>query len=107
MFVFSKQGNKRFSQREGTRGMSVSFAVGILGIILLNIGMLPQLVRIIKYKDSQAISFLNVWMAVIGLFVMLAKSSIDGNLFFMLNYGVALALEVALLFVTYTYRREQ
>jgi len=85
--------------------ISNSFGFGLVAVVLLNAGMLPQIIRVIKYKDSQAISLLNVYMATVGLFIMLIKASLDNNTFFMINYLVATVLEVALLLATHLYRR--
>lgn len=83
----------------------VSFTIGLIAVVLLNIGMLPQIIRIIKYKDSQALSLLNLYAMCFGLAIMFFKAGFDDNTFFVINYGVALVLEVVLLFVTHLYRR--
>ena len=79
--------------------------LGLVAIFLLNIGMLPQISRVVKRQDSQAISLLNLFCMCLGLGIMLIKAATEDNTFFVTNYALALMLEVALLCVTIRYRR--
>ena len=79
--------------------------IGIVGSILLNFAILPQIFRVIKLKDSQEISLTSIFMALIGIIIMYFKAYSEHSKFFMLNYTLCGVLEVIFLFVTLKYRR--
>lgn len=79
--------------------------IGVLGTILLNIATIPQILRIIKLRDSKSISISNVLLAVIGLGIMLITALKSDTAIFILNYVVALVLEIVLLIITLKYRK--
>lgn len=79
--------------------------LGLVAIILLNVGMYPQISRVVKRQDSQAISLLNLFCMCLGLGIMWLKASVENNTFFVVNYAIAFLLEIILLCVTVRYRR--
>lgn len=79
--------------------------VGFIGIFLLNISMLPQIIRIIRLRSSTAISVINVSLAIVGLMIMLGQAAYEHTTFFTLNYAIALILEVVFLAITLYYRK--
>lgn len=79
--------------------------IGLIGIILLNFSVLPQIIRIVRLKDSQDISILSILIALIGIGIMLIKAYAEKSSFFMLNYELCGALDLIFLYVTLRYRR--
>ncbi len=79
--------------------------IGVIGTILLNIATLPQIQRIIRLRDSKSISISNILLAITGLGIMLLTALKSDTAIFILNYVIALVLEVALLVTTLYYRR--
>ena len=78
--------------------------IGVIGIFLLNISMLPQIIRIMRLRSSTAISIINVSLAIMGLMIMLGKAAYEHSAFFTMNYAIAVILEVAFLAITLYYR---
>lgn len=78
--------------------------IGVVGTVLLNISTVPQILRIIKLKDSKSISISNVLLAVLGLGIMLLTALKSDTAIFIFNYVVALVLEFVLLITTLKFR---
>ena len=80
---------------------------GFIGIILMNVSLIPQIYRVFKLKDSEALSITNVLCTTIALLIFYFQAVHVHNSLFTINYFVGTALEVILLFGVIRYRRHK
>jgi uncharacterized protein with PQ loop repeat len=79
--------------------------LGLAGIFLMNVSMLPQILRIIKLKNSKAISITNVVLTGIALIIFYEQAAESKNTLFCINYIIGTLLQTALLITTLLYRK--
>jgi len=81
--------------------------LGFVGIILMNISMCPQIYRIIKLKNSEAISIANVVLTGVALIIFYGQAVESKNVMFCVNYVIGTLLQAVLLIATLWYRKRR
>jgi len=81
--------------------------LAIVGIIIMNMSMIPQISRIIKLKNSHAISLMNVWTTLIALIIFYGLAVVDKNAAFIWNYLIGITLQIILVGATIIYREKR
>jgi len=74
------------------------------GVFLLTVSAIPQIVRLVRVKDSVSISVLNYWMIFVGMLLMLARSIHIGDIVFIINYFLTAIGIGTVLFLAYRYK---
>lgn len=71
----------------------------------MNASMLPQIYRIIKIKNSEAISITNVLLTGVALVIFYRQAIEMHNMLFCANYFIGTVLQIVLLTATIWYRK--
>ena len=79
--------------------------LGYVGIVLMNASMIPQIYRVIRLKNSEALSFINLTMTSAALIIFYGQALKAGNPIFCINYVIGAVLEIILLIAALKYRK--
>ena len=87
--------------------MSFIEILGVVGVVILNFATVPQIIRVVRLDDGRSISITACAMCILGLGIMYINAWKEQSLIFMINYTLALGLELILLFVTLLTRKTE
>lgn len=85
--------------------MNAETLIGILASIFTSIALLPQLIKIVKEKSSEGISYLMLSSLMLGLSLWIYYGVLKTDYIIIISNAFALCINIAVLILSFKYKK--